>query len=411
MTIVEFIQIYWSYLTIPVVSSLVGFGTNWLAVKMMMYPVEFKGIGSIGWQGIIPANAKKMARIVVTHSLERVITQRELINRIKPQELINAIHHRVDPLVEDVVDEVMTQTSNYGIHVSNFFWSAAPVWVKVKVYREVRNRMPLALERIIADIKTETEELLDLNHLIAEKLGNNKQLLIEVFLKSAAREFRFIQHSGFYFGFPLGIPVMFIWYFFPVWWLLPLFGLFVGYITNKLALYLVQKPLNPKKLGPFTIQGLFIKRQKEVSRYYGQLFATRLVTAEVLSNELFKNEESLKRIHDLIYRQVSHAIESSQGPFKPFTVISMGPKEYARVNHIVTDKAFAELRHPDKRSLGYIDRAFNIEETIAERVGNLPPEEFFELLHPIIEEDEWKLIAVGAALGFCAGICQWLLLT
>ena len=41
----------------------------------------------------------------------------------------------------------------------------------------------------------------------------------------------------------------------------------------------------------------------------------------------------------------------------------------------------------------------------------MAPEEFFELLHPVVEEDEWKLMAVGAVLGFGAGICQWLLLT
>jgi hypothetical protein len=64
---------YWTYLTIPAVSALVGFGTNWLAVKMMMYPVEFKGVGAIGWQRVIPANSKKMAHVVVDHSVKRVL--------------------------------------------------------------------------------------------------------------------------------------------------------------------------------------------------------------------------------------------------------------------------------------------------------------------------------------------------
>ena len=45
MDILDFINTYWSYLSIPVVSAIVGYGTNWLAVKMMMYPVEFAGVG------------------------------------------------------------------------------------------------------------------------------------------------------------------------------------------------------------------------------------------------------------------------------------------------------------------------------------------------------------------------------
>ena len=38
LDIATFLAEYWTYLTIPAVSAVVGFGTNWLAVKMMMYP-------------------------------------------------------------------------------------------------------------------------------------------------------------------------------------------------------------------------------------------------------------------------------------------------------------------------------------------------------------------------------------
>ncbi len=411
MTATAFLLEHWTLLTIPVISSLVGYTTNWLAVKMMMYPIEFHGTGPVGWQGVIPANANKMANLVVEHSLKRVLTQEELISRIEANELIDAMNDRLDPLVEDLVDDVMTQTSNYGIHVSHFFWSASPVWLKTKVYKEVRRSIPEVVEKIIEDLKGDVDELVDINEIIVEKLGNNKEMLVDVFYQSCKKEFRFIQNSGLYFGFPLGVPVMFIWHFFPVWWLLPLFGLSVGYITNLLALYLVQKPLNPKRIGPFVIQGSFIKRQKEVSAFYGELFATKLINAEVLVGEILKSQFAMAHIRDIILKEVNRAVEASQGSFKPITVLSMGPKEYEKIGQIITDITIREVRHPDKHSLAYMDRAMAIEPTVAERVGNLPPEEFYELLHPIIEEDEWKLIAVGAALGLVAGICQWLVLT
>ena len=53
-------------------------------------------------------------------------------------------------------------------------------------------------------------------------------------------------------------------------------------LPDVLAIYLIQKPLHPVKIGPFTVQCLFIKRQKEVSRYFGQVFANDLITAEVV---------------------------------------------------------------------------------------------------------------------------------
>ena len=70
---------------------MVGYGTNWLAVKMMMYPVEFRGLGPLGWQGVIPANSKKMANVVVDHSVKRVLSQQELLSRIESDKLIESL--------------------------------------------------------------------------------------------------------------------------------------------------------------------------------------------------------------------------------------------------------------------------------------------------------------------------------
>ncbi len=47
---------------IPVVSALVGWGTNVLALHMTFEPIEPWGRPPwFGWQGIIPANAVRMA--------------------------------------------------------------------------------------------------------------------------------------------------------------------------------------------------------------------------------------------------------------------------------------------------------------------------------------------------------------
>ncbi len=217
MDISAFITEYWVYLTIPAVSAVVGFGTNWLAVKMMMYPVEFKGLGPIGWQGVIPANSKKMANVVVEHSVKRVLTQQELLDRIEADKLIDALQHRIEPFVEDIVDEVMSQTSHHGIPLNDFIWSAAPGILKAGVYNEVKKSMPDVLTKVVQDVRDNLDDMIDINEIIIEKLGNDKRMLIDIFQSAARREFKFIERSGLYFGFPLGIPVMFAWYFFPVW--------------------------------------------------------------------------------------------------------------------------------------------------------------------------------------------------
>ena len=51
-----------------------------------------------------------------------------------------------------------------------------------------------------------------------------------------------------------------VYYFYDGWWLLPLAGFFVGYITNWLALLLIFNPANPVQVGPFVFQGVVLKR-------------------------------------------------------------------------------------------------------------------------------------------------------
>lgn len=52
----------WTYLSIPVSAAVIGYVTNYVGVKMLFYPLEWKGIniyrwpnqpfGLLGWQGI-----------------------------------------------------------------------------------------------------------------------------------------------------------------------------------------------------------------------------------------------------------------------------------------------------------------------------------------------------------------------
>lgn len=76
-------HIYWlKLLTIPIIAGFIGWFTNWQAVKMTFYPINFWGlkIGKIplGWQGIIPANGPKMASISVDLMTSKLISLEEI---------------------------------------------------------------------------------------------------------------------------------------------------------------------------------------------------------------------------------------------------------------------------------------------------------------------------------------------
>ena len=77
------------------------------------------------------------------------------------------------------------------------------------------------------------------------------ELANRVFLDMGRRELKFIQNFGFFFGFVLGIPVAALTHFVTFWWLLPILGVLVGYVTNWVALWMIYEPPEPRKVGPF----------------------------------------------------------------------------------------------------------------------------------------------------------------
>jgi hypothetical protein len=62
------------------------------------------------------------------------------------------------------------------------------------------------------------------------------------------------------------------------------------------------------------------------------------------------------------------------------------------------------------RAEAYAADAMDIRNTLVAKMRDLDEEQFEELIRPAFRQDEWILIAVGAALGFLMGELQVLLL-
>ena len=246
-----------SLLSIPLISALVGWSTNYLAVKMMFYPLKFVGIPPVfGWQGLIPAKRKQMAEIEVELVLGKLLSVEELANRLEPEALTKAIEHRLHQVVRKIVNEVMESPAPT-------VWAALPVQGKNLVYRRIEDDIPYVVSKMVEDFQHNVNEILDIKELVVEQLVNSPELINEIFLRSGEKEFPFIVQSGFYFGFLFGLPTMALWYFYQAWWILPLGGLLVGYATNWIAIKIIFEPKQPIRFAGLTIQGMFLKQQTE----------------------------------------------------------------------------------------------------------------------------------------------------
>lgn len=77
----------------------------------------------------------------------------------------------------------------------------------------------------------------------------------------------------------------------------------------------------------------------------------------------------------------------------------------ALIENIATMVA-EELPNNIKHLHDYTNEALDMEVTLRTRMAQLSPDKFEGVLHPAFQEDELKLILVGAALGVMVGFFQ-----
>ena len=385
-------------LLIPVFSGLIGWLTNVVAVKMMFKPTEFVGIPPfLGWQGIVPANAIRLATTGHQLVTAKLLDIRELFTAFSSKELVESQEEQIAELTRTLIEE------KAAAHFPAM-WNALGEPVKAQIFAMAQAEIKALGIRVFDDAKEKVAEVLDVEGIVVRAVTQDKDLMSRIFLTVGSAEFKFIEHSGLYFGFLFGIIQLFVWLLFPLGWILPAFGFAVGYATNWIAIRLIFDPKEPVNVGPWRVQGLFHRRQKAISSEFAAIMSRRMLSSEnifhALSTGAFREE--LVRIVEREANAVIEKYKSNPMAAGIFANPAVGDIE-AEIREAVEGELFKE----GGLVYGFGDKADQIRELLAERMAVMDADDYENVLRPAFRQDEWKLIVAGAALGLAAGVAQF----
>jgi uncharacterized membrane protein YheB (UPF0754 family) len=398
------------YVSMPFVAAAIGYVTKIVAIRMMFEPIEFLGLQTrvlgyriFGWQGIVPRKAAVMAGIACDTMTTKLLRPEDVFGRLDPDRVAREIEK---PLLEAVEEITRTVAAVY----SPGLWEAAPERLKQLIINRIKDEAPGMVRQIMVDIKKNIRSVFDLKDMVVSNLLRDKQLLNRIFLEAGHGEFDFIRRSGLYFGFIIGCVQAVTWALTHNIWVMPLFGLFTGWFTDWLALKMVFNPKHPTKyLGLFEWQGLFLKRRLEVSREYGRLIAAEIVTPRNILDAVLKGPLS-DRLFGMVQKQVQKMVDEQAGIARPFVVFAVGSARYQDMKKVVAQELVKRLPETMKHVESYAGKAMDLENLLSTKMADLTVEEYEALLRPAFQQDEWILIAVGAALGFLVGEMQVLVM-
>jgi len=407
-------------LTIPLFSGAIGYATNWTGVWMLFNPLRFRGFrlpglaplarllprkvqqvpgvmnGGVGWQGIIPSRAAKMGSIAVDKGIAKVGSNSDFYEQLDRTRLAEHVLESSRGEMRDLVERVMEREHPQ-------LWRDLPPQLRERLHRRVQEQLPEVSRDVVDQIGDNVDELVDVKLMVIRHIEEHPELANKVFQSVGEKELKLIINLGFVFGFVFGIPVAVITALLGSPLVLLVFGPIVGWVTNWLAILMIFEPVEPRKIGPITLHGLFLRRQYNASEVYADVIAEDIITVRNFGEELLHGARSDKT-RTLIANALRPAIDRATGPLLPAVRIAVGPREYDAIREGVAAEGVEHTITPMKDPAFNREQARTLHRFIVDKMRVLPAKDFSEMMRSAMREDEWLLLAHGAVLGVVGGL-------
>ncbi|WP_173912734.1 hypothetical protein [Acinetobacter sp. Marseille-Q1618] len=409
-------------LSIVPVTAFVTWIHVWMALKMVFYPIKFWGfhIGPlpVGWQGIVPRKAGRISGIITDNTLSKLGSLNEFLNAMEPDDMARIIGEQVGFELEHLIDEVMMDRNAV-------LWENLPYSIKRRIYAQAHQQMPDILKGLVTELTMNVESLVDMREMVVRQMEGDRRLMVRMFLKVGQKEINFIWHISALIGMFFGIFQMAVYILIPDHRTVPVFAAIWGFLTNWIAIWMVFNPVEPHyirypqffeftkdrkfpwvkpvipRIGTYNVQGAFMKRQDEVSDVFASVVTEDLITLKSIMTEMMygPRKDKTRRI---IKRHVNSIMETPL--IRTALQLSIGPSEYAKLKTDLIDRSIEITMVPVSDPAFNASRAQKIFQMFRERIRELTPTEFQNLLRPAFREDEWLLIVLGGVTGFLAGL-------
>ncbi len=192
-------NIGWYLLIFPLIGAIIGWCTNWLAVKMIFRPRKPISILGLRLQGLLPRRRHELA-MNVAETVERDLLSVDAIQKlikslVEGDQVRKLLHERIDTLISG-------QLANLGPFVGKFIPTEMIEKIKVKLEEEVL----VFIEGLSEELHDGIAENLDIHDMVRSKIeGFDLERLEEIVSRIAAQELRHIEILGGVLGFMVGV--------------------------------------------------------------------------------------------------------------------------------------------------------------------------------------------------------------
>lgn len=369
---------------------------------MSFYPVHFVGSGMFRWQGALPRKAETIAHLFIDKTLRQFGNLNAAYQQLEPYRIVEQIVSQVTPRLDEYIDEAMYKAQPV-------LWDNLPPILRKRIYQRAKAQLPSLIEALVDDFGDNLDELVDLKALLSHELTQHPDLMNRLFKQAGPLELKAVVNSGALIGGALGCVLASAWWFYPTSWLLPAGGLFIGFITNWFAISWLFAPLKSRRFLFWSIQGLFLRRQPEISDVWAKLVSEELLTVEAVANAMINGSRG-DRTRAIIQKHLRPLLDSSP-LMKLGAQLTVGMSGYVELKKAMNQQALIATHDVFNDPAFNKDRAPVIARVLSGQTQALRPAEFQDILRSAFREEAGTLMLIGGLLGALVGAAQFIALT
>ena len=185
-------------LLLPILGALLGWITNWLAIRMLFRPRQPVRILGWTWQGLIPLRQKAVARQAAE------VIEREILDSHLLRHEIERIE--LEPHIESIAMTLVYEGAAPRLRAIPLLGNFVSDGVLRSLHRVTLEELRKEARPMMTRIAAEAEKRLDVRRLVEERIAGFDLDHLEAVVRSVAqREFRAIEAMGAVVGFLVGV--------------------------------------------------------------------------------------------------------------------------------------------------------------------------------------------------------------
>ncbi|MEC9080179.1 MAG: DUF445 family protein [Verrucomicrobiota bacterium] len=189
----------WTWCLLPLIAAVIGWGTNYLAVRMLFHPREEIRILGLRIQGVFPKRQQALAEKLGQLVARELFSMEDVRRHLQGDEFVA----HVTKVIEGKVDEFLKNNLMEAIPMAAMFLGSDMVEkIKYSLVNCLAKAVPELGEMFISHL----EKNMNVEKLVRDKVSAfSSDKLEEILLGIMRREFRFIEGVGAILGFLIGL--------------------------------------------------------------------------------------------------------------------------------------------------------------------------------------------------------------